>query len=133
MWQDVFLHSEEVGVRMKARFPLSALKIPFKIMPCMGPMFSFAPALWSKLALTMYTCSCSSSVGIKSWCIEVGTGNTTVIQARGLESYIDFYKIKYLKNNDRSQTCVKFSQSGVPQLDTCIPPVFDCCIWSICP
>jgi len=41
-----------------------------------------------------------------------------------MESCVDLYKIKYLKHTDRAQTWVKFSPSGVPQLDACVPPVF---------
>lgn len=41
VWQEEFLHGEEVGERerVKASFPLSALKKPFKTMLCICPSF----------------------------------------------------------------------------------------------
>lgn len=41
-----------------------------------------------------------------------------------LKSCLDLYKIKYLKHNHSSQTCMKFLKSGIPQIDTGAPPVF---------
>lgn len=44
--------------------------------------------------------------------------------AYGLKSCLDLYKIKYLKHNDSSQTCMKFLESGVPPIDRGVSPVF---------